>query len=192
MKKVWVTWIMAWTLMGANTASAALEHYQIDTSGSHAFIMFKISHIGFSWMYGRFDRFDGQFSYDAENPAAASLEISVDVASVNSNHAERDKHLRSSDFFDVDEYPKATFTSTGYEADDSGHGRMSGDLTIKGVTHPITLAVEELAARDDPWGGYRRGFGATTTIRLEDYGIKVLGSDSAEVELIISFEGIRR
>ena len=81
--------------------TATADEYLIDTKGSHAFVQFKISHLGFSWLYGRFDEFSGTFNYDENKPEQASIEMTVQTASVNSNHTARDKHLRSDDFLDV-------------------------------------------------------------------------------------------
>jgi len=94
---------------------AKAENYVIDTQGSHAFIQFKIPHLGFSWLLGRFDRFEGTFSYDEKNPSASKVKVTIDTASINSNHAKRDKHLRSKDFLDVKRFPRATFVSTSVE-----------------------------------------------------------------------------
>lgn len=191
-------------LMAASLVSLSLtagvqasEHsgtYAFDTEGQHQFILFKISHLGYSWLYGRFDEFDGQFSYDADNPANSSVSVTVNTASVDSNHAERDKHLRSDDFLYVDEHPEASFKSKEViPGDDEGEAKIVGDLTLRGVTREVTLDVEMLGHGKDPWGGYRMGFEAETELRLEDFGIpKDLGPSSETVELIISVEGIRQ
>ena len=94
------------------TAVAAPANYQIDTKGMHASVNFKIQHLGYSWLTGRFDQFGGTFVYDSEKPSNSKVDVSIDTDSVNTNHAERDKHLRSGDFLDVKKFPKATFVST--------------------------------------------------------------------------------
>ena len=86
--------------------------YKIDTEGAHAFIQFRIKHLGYSWLYGRFDKFDGSFVYDAKSPEKSSIAVTINMASLDSAHAERDKHLRGEKFFDVKKYPTATFKST--------------------------------------------------------------------------------
>jgi polyisoprenoid-binding protein YceI len=167
--------------------------YKLDTKGAHAFIQFKIKHLGYSWLLGRFNKFDGSFSYDEKNPAAAKTRITIDMASVDSNHAERDKHLRGEDFFDVSKYPKAEFISTSYEDKGNGKAILNGNLTMHGVTRPVSLEVEHIGHGPDPWGNYRRGFAATTSLALKDYGINYnLGPASKEVELFISVEGIKQ
>ena len=115
------------------TAQAA-ERYLIDTKGMHAFITFRIQHLGFSWLEGRFNRFSGEFTYDETNPANNRVSVEIDVASIDSNHAERDKHLRDERFFDVKRYPKATFVSTGWEDLGDGRARLKGKFTLRGVT----------------------------------------------------------
>lgn len=155
---------------------------------------FKISHLGYSWMYGRFNDFDGEFVYDAENPENSSVSVTVDTTSLDSNHAERDKHLRSDDFLNVSKFPEATFTSKRVEMDDEGEADIIGDLTLHGVTKEVTLDVEMLGHGEDPWGGYRMGFEAGTKFNLDDFGMSYekIGEVSREVELIISVEGIRQ
>ena len=174
-------------------AQVFAEKYVIDTKGSHAFIHFRIQHLGYSWLTGRFNTFSGSFEYDENNPAKASVQVEIDVASIDSNHAERDKHLRGDDFLDVDKYPKATFESTSFTENKDGTAVLKGNLTLHGVTKPVTIDVEQIGHGEDPWGGYRRGFEGTTRFALADYGIDYnLGPKSKEVELIISVEGIRQ
>ena len=167
--------------------------YVIDTAKDHAFINFRIKHLGYSWLHGRFNEFSGTFSYDEANPAANRAEITIDVASIDTNHAERDKHLRGDDFFDVARYPQATFRSTAYRAGDEGKGVLVGDLTLRGVTRPVEIAVEHVGAGKDPWGGFRRGFEGRTTLKLSDFGIDYdLGPASQQAEVMLSIEGIRK
>lgn len=193
MKKLLLASAVTLTMAGGAQASEHSGTYAFDTEGDHQFINFKISHLGYSWLYGRFNEFDGQFVYDAENPENSSVEVTVDTSSVDSNHGERDKHLRSDDFLHVSEYPEATFKSTRVEVDDEGEADIIGDLTLRGVTKEVTLDVEMLGHGDDPWGGYRMGFEAGTEFKLSDFGIPMdLGKASETVELIISVEGIRQ
>lgn len=174
-------------------ALAPAADYVIDTEKAHAFIQFRIQHLGYSWLYGRFNNFEGTFSYDAQNPDANKVAVTIDTASIDSNHAERDKHLRSDDFLDVGKFPQARFVSTKYEDQGNGKATLSGDLTLHGVTKPVVIAVERIGEGKDPWGGYRAGFFGTTTLKLADFGItRDLGPASQEVELMLSVEGIRQ
>jgi polyisoprenoid-binding protein YceI len=184
--------LLAFTLFVASLPAMA-EDYVIDTKGAHAFIQFKINHLGYSWLYGRFNTFDGEFSYDEKNPAAAKVMVNIDPASIDSNHAERDKHLRSKDFLHVEKFPKAKFVSTSFKELGDGKAELVGDLTLHGVTKPVTIAVEHTGHGKDPWGGYRRGFSGTTKFALKDFGIDYdLGPASQVVELTLSVEGIRK
>jgi polyisoprenoid-binding protein YceI len=172
---------------------ASAEEYVIDTEGAHATIQFRIKHLGYSWLYGRFNTFNGNFSYDEQKPEEARVEVTIDVASIDTNHAERNKHLRSPDFFDVDKYPQATFVSTSYQPQGTDKGQLQGNLTLRGVTRAVTIEVSQVGAGADPWGGYRRGFSGTTTLTLADFGIPYnLGPAAREAELTLSIEGIRQ
>ena len=176
------------------TAQAA-ERYLIDTKGMHAFITFRIQHLGFSWLEGRFNRFSGEFTYDETNPANNRVSVEIDVASIDSNHAERDKHLRDERFFDVKRYPKATFVSTGWEDLGDGRARLKGKFTLRGVTREIVVDVRQVGAGKDPWGGYRRGFEGSTVLNLSDYRMKeghILGPAAEKVHIWLSIEGIRQ
>lgn len=176
------------------TGSVAFaENYEIDTKGAHAFIQFRVQHLGYSWLYGRFNEFSGTFSYDEAAPEKTSVEVNIKTASVDTNHAERDKHLRSDDFLDVEKYPQASFVSTGYTAGKDGKGVLQGNLTLHGVTKPIEIEVTSIGAGNDPWGGYRRGFEGKTTFAMSDFGkMKDLGPKSKDVEMTLSIEGIRK
>ncbi|WP_258807971.1 YceI family protein [Pseudidiomarina sp. CB1] len=172
---------------------AQAEDYVIDIEGQHAFVQFKISHLGYSWLLGEFTDFEGSFSYDEAKPSEASVNVTIDTASIDSNHAERDKHLRSDDFLAVDDYPEATFTSTSFTPNGDGTAVLAGDLTLRGVTKPIEIAVTEVGAGPDPWGGFRRGFEGKVTLTLADFGIDYdLGPAAKTVDMYLSIEGIRQ
>jgi polyisoprenoid-binding protein YceI len=174
-------------------APAHAERYVIDTEGSHAFVQFRIKHLGYSWLLGQFNTFEGGFSYDEDDPSASKVEVTIATASLDSNHAKRDKHLRGEDFLDVERYPTARFVSTAFEELGDGKARLQGKLTLHGVTRPITIDVEHIGAGPDPWGGYRRGFAGTTTLALKDFGIDYdLGPAAREVQMFLSVEGIRQ
>jgi len=190
-KRSLVTTATVALLLSAQTVSA--ENYVIDTKGAHASINFKIIHLGYSWVTGRFNKFSGNFNYDEKNPSAAKVSVEIDPSSVDSNHADRDKHLRSKDFLDVSKFAKASFNSSSYEDSGNGKGLLKGDLTLHGVTQPVTIDVTHIGAGKDPWGGYRRGFSGSTKIALKDFGINFnLGPASKEVELSFNVEGIRK
>lgn len=175
------------------TGAVSAADYVIDQEGQHAFVNFKISHLGYSWLYGTFKDFDGTFSYDAEQPEASAVNVNLRTASLDSNHAERDKHLRSADFLNTSKHPTATFASTKVVSTGEGTADIVGDLTLNGVTQEVVIAANFIGEGDDPWGGYRAGFEGTTTLQLADFGIKAnLGPASESVELILSVEGVRK
>ena len=192
--KIFKNTLVSLALSSALLASSNImaEDYTIDAKGMHASIQFKISHLGYSWMWGRFSNFEGTFSYDEKNKSASKIAVTVKTASVDSNHAERDKHLRGGDFLEVDKFPEAKFISTSYIEGSDGKAVLKGNLTLHGVTKEVEVEVSQVGAGKDPWGGYRRGFGGKTRIALKDFNInKNLGPASAELDLIFEFEGIR-
>jgi len=189
MNRVIITTVCSAMLMAMSLATA--EEYKLDTG--HSFIDFRIKHLGYSWLPGRFNKFEGNFSYDEKNPSQAKIVVNIDPASVDSNHAERDKHLRGDDFLDVKKFPKAKFVSTSYTDKGNGKAVMKGNFTLHGVTKAIDLDVSSVGNGPDPWGGYRRGFVATTKLALKDYNINFnLGPASTHVDLTLSIEGIRK
>jgi len=175
-------------------ASAEPETYELDTEKQHSFIQFRVQHLGFSWLYGRFNDFEGEFTADPDDADDASVEVTIDTASVDTGHAERDKHLRSDEFLHVEKYPEAKFVSTSADLDEEGNGTITGDLTLHGTTREVTLDVEAVGKGEDPWGGYRRGFLGETTIDMRAFGIDEqgqLGPAGRKVELTLSVEGVR-
>lgn len=186
---------LAVSSIGLLSLPSLADTYSIDTKGAHASINFAIKHLGYSVLTGRFDKFDGEFSYDPAKPEASSVSVTIDTTSVNSNHAERDKHLRSDDFLNVEKFPSATFVSKSIvlDGDDKEEFDIVGDLTLNGVTKSITIEVEKIGEGKDPWGGYRAGFSGETEIKLKDFNIKMdLGPASQTVKLELEVEGIKK
>jgi polyisoprenoid-binding protein YceI len=168
---------------------ARAADYEIDLS--HAFIQFRISHLGYSALIGRFNQFEGKFVWEKDQPQTAKVEVSIDMASLDSNWAERDKHLRGPDYLDVKKYPTTTFKSTKYEGD-AASGKLHGNLTLHGVTRAVVLDMKSIGEGPDPWGGYRAGFEATTTLRLKDFGMDFpqLTPAAETMELQLFVEGL--
>jgi len=173
------------------TTPAHAAEYRVDLA--HSFVQFRTQHLGFSWLIGRFNRFEGRFEYDAANAdGPTNIRVELDTASIDSNHAERDKHLRGDDFLDTDAYPRAVFTGAAY-AGDANAGELRGDLELHGVTRPIVITMRKIGEGDDPWGGYRVGFEGSTVIARSDFGIDYnLGPMAEKVELSLYIEGIRQ
>lgn len=176
----------------ALSSSAASETFVIDTDRAHASIAFRIKHLGFSWLTGRFDDFNGTFTFDAKKPENSTVKVEIDTKSVNTNHAERDKHLRGKDFLNVSKYPTATFESTGVKLNGDA-ATITGKLTLHGVTKEIEIAAKPVGGGEDPWGGYRQGFTGITQLALKDFGIDYdLGPASQVVDMTLDIEGIRQ
>ncbi|WP_282168057.1 YceI family protein [Shewanella japonica] len=191
MKKQLISTVFGAILLVPAMANAA--DYKIDTQGAHASIQFKVNHLGYSFVTGRFNDFSGDFSYDANKVNDTKVKVTINTTSVDSNHAERDKHLRGSDFLNTGEFPKAEFVSTTVE--DKGNGKVvvNGNLTLNGVTKPVAIDATVIGEGKDPWGGYRAGFVGTTEFAMKDFGIKMdLGPASANVSLDLVIEGIKQ
>lgn len=175
------------------TSGAMAADYVIDTKGAHAAINFKIQHLGYSWLTGRFNDFEGKFSYDEATPGASSIVVTIDTASIDSNHTKRDEHLRSDDFLHTEKYPKAEFVSTSIVDKGDGKLEVTGDFTFHGVTKSLTIDAEKIGEGADPWGGYRAGFTGKTSFALKDYGIDYdLGPASQVVDLTLHVEGVKQ
>jgi len=187
------TVLAAALLLASASPFTQAADYVVDTQGAHAFVQFKVSHLGYSWLHGRFNTFTGQFSYDAAKLSDAKISLEIDTKSVDSNHAERDKHLRSPDFLNTDKHPKATFVSSKVVPGTDGQFDLIGQFTFNGVTKEITIKASKTGEGQDPWGGYRAGFHGTTEIKLGDYGIKnILGPASETIYLDLVVEGVRK
>ncbi|MCQ4272762.1 MULTISPECIES: YceI family protein [Pseudomonas] len=195
LKKSLLSLALGGALLAGNVMAA---DYTIDKEGQHAFVDFKVSHLGYSYITGTFRDFDGTFSFDAAKPEDAKINVTLKTASVFSNHAERDKHVSSGDFLNVAKFPEATFVSTsvkptGKNADGKLTADVTGDLTLLGVTKSIVIKSTFLGEGKDPWGGYRAGFEGSTTINRMDFGKMMdLGPQSNAVELYFTFEGVRK
>jgi polyisoprenoid-binding protein YceI len=194
LKKTLAALAIGSALLSANVMAA---DYTVDKQGQHAFVNFKISHLGYSYITGTFKDLDGTFSFDAAKPEDSKIEFNVNTASVFTNNAERDKHISSKDFLKVADFPKATFKSTsvkttGKNADGKVTADVAGDLTIAGVTKPVVVKATFLGEGKDPWGGYRAGFEGTTSIKRSDFGKMMdLGPQSDAVDLYVTFEGVK-
>jgi len=176
-------------LAGVGLPVTAAE-YTVDPG--HSFIEFRIKHLGYSWLYGRFNDMSGELSYDAKNPGASSISLDIKPASVDTNHAERDKHIRNADFLNVGKFKEAGFKSTGYSGDADG-GTLNGDLTFHGVTLPVAIKIKKIGEGKDPWGGYRAGFEGTLVLNAQDFGMNYnLGPNGWIMEFDLGIEGIRK
>ncbi len=143
--------------------------WQIDTAHSH--IQFSVRHMMISKVRGEFTKFSGTVNLDEANPAASTVDLKIEAASIHTRDEQRDGHLRSADFFDAENHPYLTFKSTSVNVTDSNHAKLNGDLTIRGVSNPVTLDVEYQGQSKNPWGITIAGFEATTKINRKDWGL---------------------
>jgi polyisoprenoid-binding protein YceI len=151
----------------------------------HSRIGFVARHAMVTKVHGSFDEFEGSGYFDAANPAASHLELTIHAKSIDTRHPDRDAHLRSNDFFDMDKYPTITFVSTAVERTDDTTFRVTGDLTVKDVTRPITIDFEYGGAAVDPFDNHRIGFEGTATINRKDWGVNwnaVLEADISAIK----------
>jgi polyisoprenoid-binding protein YceI len=153
----------------STTPALVTGTYAIDPS--HSRIGFVARHAMVTKVRGSFNEFSGSGYFDAETPANSRLELTIQAASIDTRNADRDGHLKSNDFFDMETYPEITFVSTAVEAIDDNTFRVTGDLTIKGVTKPVTVDFEYAGTAVDPYQNQRIGFDGTTTVNRKDWGV---------------------
>ncbi|HXU45599.1 MAG TPA: YceI family protein [Thermoanaerobaculia bacterium] len=183
-------------LVAAALPARAADVFDVDKT--HSEVSFKITHL-LGKVPGRFDDFKGVISFDKAKPANSSVEFTIQATSIDTSNADRDKHLRSPDFFDVEKFPEITFKSTAVKAVSKDKYQVTGAFTLHGVTKTITLPVAYLGELKDPWGNTRAGFSTETRINRKDYGMvwnKSLDSGGVllgdEVDITISLETVKQ
>lgn len=184
---------MAMTTEQATIDAALTGDYEIDAA--HSRLGFVARHAMVTKVRGNFETFSGTIHADGSDPAASKVELSIDVVSINTGNEQRDGHLRTNDFFDAETYPTITFSSTAIEPKGDNTFQVNGDLTIRGVTKPVSLDVEFTGAAVDPFGNSRIGFEGSTVINRKDFGVSwnapleaggVLVSEKVTLELDIA------
>ena len=156
--------------MSTTTLPATLSGtYAIDAA--HSRIGFVARHALVTKVRGSFNEFEGTGTFDADDPTRSTLQLTIKAASIDTRNADRDGHLRGNDFFDMAQYPEITFVSTQVEVVDAETYRVAGDLTIKGVTKPVTVEFEYTGAAVDPFGNQRIGLEGKTTVNRKDWGV---------------------
>jgi polyisoprenoid-binding protein YceI len=143
--------------------------YTVDAA--HSRIGFVARHAMVTKVRGHFKEFEGSGYFDADDPAQSHLELKIKADSIDTGNADRDAHLRGNDFFDMEHFPEISFTSTGVERSDEGGFLVTGDLTIKGVTKPITVDFEWTGAATDPFQNQRIGFEGKAVVNRKDWGV---------------------
>jgi polyisoprenoid-binding protein YceI len=186
---------LAAALVLAVLAPAFAAGYKIDAA--HTTVLFSIRHI-FTDVQGKFQKFDGAIEYDPASPAAASVQFTVDAASIDTNNEKRDGHLRSPDFFDAAKFPTLSFKSTKVTPKGKDMLEVTGDFTMHGVTKSITVPVKVLGVLDSKDFGKKAGFSTTFTINRKDYGMtwnKVMDvggallGDDVKIEISVEADG---
>ena len=167
--------------------------YTFDTA--HTTLGFVARHAMVTRVRGSFGDYEGSARLDFADPSRSSVRVKIQATSIDTGNADRDTHLRSNDFFAMDEYPEIRFQSTSIEPLDEQSYRVSGDLTIRGITKPITFESEYVGAVVDPWGNIRVGFSGSVTVNRKEWGLEwnapleaggVLVSESVTLEFDVS------
>ncbi len=188
--------VAASCLLTLTTNASRAENYALDLS--HTSILFGINHFNFSYTYGRFNQAQGAFVWDNANPAASRFQLAIPVASIDTNDAKRDGHLKNADFFNAQQFPQITFQSTSVSParQDNPNGDkfdIAGNLTMHGVTKQVVLPMKKLGEGPGPYGKYRCGFFCQTTLNRSDFGMtNMVPQIGDQVAVTISFEGIRQ
>ena len=138
---------------------------------SHSEINFAVKHMMISTVRGKFNKFSGTIDFNEADPASSSIDVSIDVASIDTKDEKRDGHLKSGDFFDVEKFPAITFKSTKVEKLSANTAKVTGDLTIRGVSRPVVLDVEYAGQAKSPWGTTSAGFSASTKVNRKEWGL---------------------
>jgi polyisoprenoid-binding protein YceI len=157
------------TSQASATTTYATGTYAIDPT--HSRIGFIARHAMVTKVRGSFNEFEGSGFFDADKPANSKLQLTIKAASIDTRNADRDGHLRSNDFFDMDTYPEITFVSTAVEQTSDSEFNVTGDLTIKGITKPVTVEFEYTGTAVDPYGNQRVGLEGKTTVNRKDWGV---------------------
>ncbi len=173
------------------TDTQATETYKVDPV--HTTAIFRIKHLGVTYFYGRFNETTGSFTLNTENPSEMSFDVQIKTQSVDTNAARRDNHLKSPDFFNAKQFPTISFKSKSVQSSGENTYTVAGDLTLHGVTKPISVQMEFVGQGDRGQRGYRAGFEVTFTIKRSDYGMNYMqGMLGDEVRIMVGLEGVRQ
>ena len=171
---------------------------RLDFDPVHSSIGFWVRHLMVSKVHGRFVQWSGALDFDEQDPTASRVSVSIDAASIDTKEPQRDAHLRSADFLDAEHFPQITFRSSAVTRQPGGDLRVTGELTIRGVTRPVRLEVEYAGRVKDPWGGERLGFSGRTAIDRSDFGLtwnQLLEAGGVavadKIEISIEIEAVR-
>lgn len=192
MKQTYVILTLLAALSLVSTAAPAVaDTYSIDPV--HTSVVFRVQHLGVTFVYGRFNGPEGVLVFDEASPEASSITMTVAAVNVDTAVEKRDRHLRSPDFFDAENHPKIRFESRSVKKVGENRYEITGDLTLLGTTRPQTVVAVHTGSGKDPWGGFRTGFETTFTIRRSEFGMNfMLDGVADEVTLTVSIEAVRK
>lgn len=169
----------------------AADEYQIDPV--HSSVLFRIKHLAISNVYGKFIDFKGTLIIDQEDPAKNSIEAYVAARSIDTDTPKRDDHLQSPDFLNVNKFPLVSFRSQSWKKIDKDIFEVTGDLSLHGVTRPLTVKLVQTGSGKDPWGGYRIGFETSFSIKRNDFKMgKMHDSVGGTVYITVSIQAVRK
>ena len=187
---------VAFAAVATLATAAHAEPVTLRIDPSHMHVGFTVPHLGYSITYGRFNDVKGQIVFDKDNVSASKITATIQTKSLDTNFPARDTHLKSADFFDVEKHPTMTFVSTGIEKTGDNTGRLTGNLTMLGVTKPVTLDVKFTRMAEQPLPAYKKvltaGFSAQGKVKRSDFGMtKFLPAIPDEIDIVINLEGAR-
>ena len=192
LKRLFIVVLVA-VAMSFGALVRAAEMFKVDPV--HSAVVFRIGHFNIGQIYGRFNLTEqaGKFVIDQEKPENSTFEIVIEAGNIDTANQKRDDHLRSPDFFNVKQFPQITFKSTSVKSAGDNVYEVTGDLTLHGVTRPITLIVNKLGEGKDPMGNYRAGLAVEFSVKRSDYGMDfMLQGIADEVHLMIGIEGTKQ
>jgi len=185
--------VLSLAAAGVVSSSPALAAtYEVDSS--HSSVLFKLMHFGVAPFHGRFNKVAGTFEYDTANVAASQLTVDIDANSIFTADKKRDDHLKSPDFFNAKQFPTITYKSRAVKAGArAGTFVVEGDLTLRGVTKPVTLELVKTGEGKDPYGGFRVGFEGSFTINRLDFGVSFMPEGlGKDVTITVAVEGVKK
>jgi polyisoprenoid-binding protein YceI len=188
--KVRISVLLSVLLTAGLVGTMRADNFAVDAT--HSAAVFRVSHLGLSWIYGRFKDISGTFTVDPKTPESARFELSAKVDSVDTDNGQRDTHLKSPDFFNSKQFPTMAFKSTKAKAVDGGY-EITGELSLHGAKKDVTLVLKGGRVTDFPPGVKRTGFVGELTIKRSDFGMnKMLEAVGDEVQVFLTFEGTKK
>lgn len=185
-----LSWALGFAITLIAVPAMAADTYKIDAS--HSTVMFRVKHLNTSYAYGRLNDLSGTFVLDAKDAAKASVDLTIKMESVDTANADRDKHLRGPDFFNVKQFPTSVFKTKSAKAGANGAIELIGEFTLHGVTKPMTVILEKTGEGPSPFKDYRAGLEGTLKIKRSDFEINYMPDGLGdEVTITVSLEGTR-